>query len=87
MSPREAVLQQALSLAEEDRAYVADELERSLSSSTIETEEEVAAAWSNELDRRMAAYLRGETKAVSFEESLEFLRNALAEHRARRAGS
>jgi hypothetical protein len=73
MSPRDAVLQQALILGEEDRAYLADELERSLTSAAVDPEQEVAAAWSRELDRRMAAYLRGEVKTVSFEESLEFL--------------
>lgn len=86
MSPRDAVLQQAMNLAAEDRAFVADALERSLPPAPFVTDE-IAAAWSQELDRRMAAYLSGETTSVSFDESLQFLRSALAEHRARRAGS
>lgn len=86
MSPRDAVLQQAMNLAEEDRAFVADALERSLSPSPFVTDE-IAAAWSQELNRRMAAYLSGETTSVSFDESLQILRKSLADHRAQRTRS
>jgi putative addiction module component (TIGR02574 family) len=82
MSPRDAVLQQALNLSEDDRAYVAVALEQSLSLPDS-ISEEAAAAWSQEINRRLAAYDRGETTAIGFEESLEHMRQALAEHRAR----
>jgi putative addiction module component (TIGR02574 family) len=86
MTPRDAVLEQAMNLDEENRAFLADALERSLST-TESVSAEISDAWSQELDRRMAAYQRGETSAVSFEESIEFLRKSLMEHRTQRAKS
>jgi hypothetical protein len=86
MSPRDAVLQQALNLDEQDRAYVADELERSLAPASF-VSDEIAAAWSHEINRRLAAYDRGETTAIGFDESLEHIRQALTERRARAAKS
>jgi putative addiction module component (TIGR02574 family) len=84
MSPRDAVLQQALTLPDEDRAFLADALERSLSPSAFETEE-IAAAWSEEIDRRLAAYDRGEMLAISIEESLREARQVLLERRPEQA--
>lgn len=84
MSPRDAILQQALALGTADREYLADELERSLPSTGFATEE-IAAAWSEEIDRRIAAYDRGEMSAISFEESLREAQQALREHRAKQA--
>lgn len=83
---RDQILQQALSLTAEDRAYVADVLESSIQSEPFSSHE-FAAEWSQEIDRRIAAYERGESKAISFEESLENLRRALDAHRARSANS
>jgi putative addiction module component (TIGR02574 family) len=86
MSQRDAVLQQALTLEEDDRAFVADALESSLTSTGFASDE-IADAWSKELNRRIAAYHSGETTALSLEESLEFLQTALAEHRVKRTKS
>ncbi len=60
MTLREQIAQQAMSLSVEDREYVADVLERSLSSETA-LSNDVADAWSQEIDRRIAAYDRGES--------------------------
>lgn len=80
MTTREEITQAALTLAPEDRAYVADVLEQSLDSGIFATPE-IAAAWSEEIDRRIAAYDRGETKAIDFETSKRHLREALEAQR------
>jgi putative addiction module component (TIGR02574 family) len=82
MLDKEEIAREALNLSPEDRAYVADVLERSLD--TGDVPEEIASAWSKEIDRRIAAYDRGETQAVDFETSLAQVREALAKHRAQR---
>ena len=84
MPPREEILQMALALDPADRAFVADELERSLSTGAFASEE-IAMAWSQEIDRRIAAYDRGETTAVSFDAAFDHMRNVLKEHRTRQA--
>lgn len=84
MSPRDAVLQQALTLTDKDRAFLADALERSLPPSVFESEE-VAAAWSEEIDRRIAAYDRGEMETISLEESLREARQVLDKQRMQQA--
>lgn len=83
-SLRETILQQALALDPEDRAVLADELERSLPSVAFASND-VAAAWSGEIDRRIAAYDRGETTTVSFDKALDHIRQALAERRMKQA--
>jgi hypothetical protein len=80
---REEVLQQALALDPADRAYVADELERSLTQTTFASEE-IAAAWSEEIDRRIAACENGQSKAIDIDFALDRARQALLEHRSRR---
>lgn len=80
MPTRETVLQAALRLSAEDRALLVDALEESLDHRAFATPE-IAAAWSAEIDRRIAAYDRGEIKAVTVEESMKRLRQSLAEHR------
>lgn len=84
MPDRDKIAREALTLSPADRAYVADVLERSLDAGTFATPE-IAEAWSKEIDRRIAAYDRGETKAVDLETSLRNAREALAEHRRTRA--
>jgi putative addiction module component (TIGR02574 family) len=79
---REQLLQQALSLPEDDRAYLAEMLEVSLPEPAAPSEQ-WAEEWSQEIDRRVSAYLRGEVKSISFEESLENMRRALEAHRPR----
>lgn len=83
MLDKEEIAREALNLPPADRAYVADVLERSLD--TGDVTEEIAAAWSKEIDRRIEAYDRGEAQAVDFETSLAQVREALAAHRAKSA--
>jgi len=47
MANRDQIVEQALSLAPENRAYVADALEQSLSSGSF-TSPDIAAAWAGE---------------------------------------
>jgi len=78
---REQLLQQALRMPEDDRAYLAEMLEVSLPEPAVPSEQ-LAAEWSREIDRRIEAYLRGETTATSVDESIERIRRALVERRA-----
>jgi len=84
MTLREQIIQQALTLPPEDREYVADLLEGSLPAGEIRSEE-IADAWSQEIDRRIAAYDRGETTAVDFDVAMNTMRQALEAHRAHKA--
>ena len=79
---RDEILQQALALDLADRAYLAYELERSLPSTAFASDE-IATAWSQEIDRRIAAYDRGETTAISFDSAIGHIRMALDERRSR----
>jgi len=81
---RDQIVQQALALPPEDRTWVADVLENSLSGGAFATPE-VAAEWAAEIDRRIAAYDRGETHGADAQVVLERLRARLAAHRSRRA--
>jgi hypothetical protein len=83
MTAREQIVQQALSLNPEDRAYVVDVLEESLGSGEF-TSPAIAAAWSVEIERRVAAYDRGEVQAAEVHPSLERMRRHLREHRAKK---
>jgi hypothetical protein len=74
MTHREQVLQQALSLPPEDRAYVAAALEESLSAT-----EPSSAELLTELQRRSSAYRAGATSATP-------ATDVLAEQRRRQAG-
>ena len=82
MSLREQIAQQALSLGPEDRVYVADILEQSLAAGSF-ANPEIEAAWSAEIDRRIAAYDRGDVQAADFETALARIRQHLADHRSR----
>jgi len=44
---------------------------------------EIAAAWTAEIDRRIAAYERGELQATEAVAAVERMRGFLADHRAR----
>lgn len=83
MPAREAVLQEALLLSPNDRALLVDALEESLDHGEFATPE-IAAAWSEEIDRRIAAYKRGETKALTVEQAMNQLRRSPSERRAER---
>jgi putative addiction module component (TIGR02574 family) len=83
MLAREELLEQALALEADDRAFVADVLEQSLMAGPGVTPE-IAAAWSQEIDRRIAAYDQGQTTSVDFDTAMDHMRQALAERRAAR---
>lgn len=74
MLHREEILQQALSLSPEDRAFVVSELEQSLEQGWPESE-----AFFAELRRRSAAYRAGATTARPAEEVLADLRRKYAD--------
>jgi putative addiction module component (TIGR02574 family) len=83
MADREILAREALTLPPEDRAYLADVLERSLDPGPFATPE-IAAAWSEEINRRIAAYDRGETRAIDMDTSLSRIRQVLADRREAR---
>lgn len=80
MSNRDEITREALALSPEDRAYVADALERSLETGSFATPE-LADAWSAEIHRRIAAFERGETTPVDLETSNARLREAFRQRR------
>ena len=86
MRLREEITEQALSLAPEDRAYVADVLDRSLAAGDFASPE-LETAWSAEIDRRIEAYDRGDVQAADFETALARIRQHLANHRSGRRSS
>jgi putative addiction module component (TIGR02574 family) len=81
MTPREEIVQQAMALPPEDRVYVADMLEYSLSGGGFATPE-IAAAWATEIERRVAAHERGELPAAELDAVFVRLRQRLADRRA-----
>jgi hypothetical protein len=83
MPTRDDILQQVLALPAADQAYVADCVEQQLSASGF-VSTEIATAWSQEIDRRIDAYDRGETAAVDFNVALDHLRQAVSEYRDQR---
>jgi hypothetical protein len=86
MTDRNQILQRALSLPPEDRSFVVDGLEQSLTGGEFASAE-IAAAWTAEIERRVVAYDRGDVPASEVDMSLVRMRDYLAEHRARRAKS
>lgn len=86
MSQREQVLQDALELPPEDRVFVADRLEQSLSRGEFASPE-ISAAWNDEIERRLAAFDRGEVEAVDADSAVERMHRFLADHRARKVQS
>ncbi len=83
MSTREVLLQEALLLSPGDRALLVDALEESLNHGEFATPE-IAAAWSEEIDRRLAAYQRGETKSLTVDQALDHIRHSLEDRRTGR---
>lgn len=86
MTQLDQLAEQALKLEPNDRAYLADLLEQSLPASGF-GDAEIGDAWSREIDRRIAAYDRGETQAISVEASLQHARETLARSRNELGGS
>lgn len=83
MTQREQVARQALALTPEDRAYVADVLENSLSSGDF-ADSDIAAEWAAEIDRRIEMFDRGDVQSSDGVSVLERIRERLAAHRARK---
>lgn len=75
-SPRDEVLQKALSLDVEDRAFVAEALEESLTAADFATPE-IAAAWASEIERRAQACERGEMPAEDWRIVIARLRGSV----------
>ena len=63
MAIRDQIIEQALSLAPEDRAFVAEAIEQSIASNGFASLE-IERAWAAEIERRRAAYERGESAAI-----------------------
>ena len=84
MSTRDEILQQVLSLPPADQAYVADCVEQQLSNEGFASPE-IAEAWGQEIDRRIAAYERGDITAVDADVALDHLRQAISQHRQQRS--
>jgi putative addiction module component (TIGR02574 family) len=82
MTARERVLEEALALPTEDRAFLAERLDQSLERERFASPA-IAAAWTAEIDRRIEAYERGELRASDDRESVGRMRRFLAKHRAR----
>jgi putative addiction module component (TIGR02574 family) len=80
MSIREQIAQQALALPPEDRAFLAELLELSLTAEGFSTPE-LAAEWPTEVERRIEAYDRGETHAVDANTAMREMREGLANRR------
>jgi putative addiction module component (TIGR02574 family) len=84
MPTRDEIVQQALALSPDDRAYVADVIEQSLTGGEFASPE-IAAAWAAEIERRIDAYDRGEIQALDAETAIQRLRRYLADRRAGKA--
>jgi len=84
MMNREQIAQEALSLPPEDRTFLADVLEQSLTRGDFVTDE-IATEWTAEIDRRIAAYDRGELSGTDAREALARIRSRLAAHRTGRS--
>ncbi|MFS8066369.1 MAG: addiction module protein [Byssovorax sp.] len=78
------LLAQVLSLPRQDRARVAEEL---LSSLEEADEQEVAAAWAPELQRRSRDVADGKVQTVDWNTSRAEILGELEERRARRVAS
>jgi putative addiction module component (TIGR02574 family) len=70
-----------LALPPEERAFLAELLEQSLTADGFATPE-LAAEWAAEVTRRIDAYDRGETHAVDAVTAMQEMRQGLADRRA-----
>lgn len=77
MMERDRIAEAALKLPPEDRLYVADRLEESLSAGGFASPE-LAQMWATEVTRRIEGYESGETEAVDFDAAIEGIRRRLA---------
>ena len=77
------LLAEALRLPRDERARVAEELLSSLE----EPDEEVAAAWARELERRSREIEEGQVQTVAWETARQQILKELEQRRASRASS
>ncbi len=90
MTVVEQVLQDALALPPADRAFVVDQLELSLekgSESGGFASPDIAAAWSDEIGRRVSSYDRGDIQAEDADVVIRRMRGFLSEHINRKVES
>jgi putative addiction module component (TIGR02574 family) len=80
MSIRDEIVQQALALPADDRAFLADLLEQSLQDAHC-SPESLTAFWTVEIDRRLTAYGQDPSQAVDANTSLTNIRRHLQTHR------
>lgn len=80
MLNRAELLELVLALPPEDREFVADQLEQSLPRETA-IDPHYAEAWSQEINRRLAAYQQGSTSGREWSEVRSELQAALAARR------
>jgi hypothetical protein len=73
---RDQLVEQALRLDFEDRAYIIDSLERSLPAPCFGPPK-TAEEWTQEIDRRIEARERGEVEVFTAEETLQYARAAI----------
>jgi putative addiction module component (TIGR02574 family) len=83
MNAPQQLVEQLLDLSFEQRAFVRDILEESLEAD-LAKDEAHAAAWTAEIDRRIDAYERGESKATPWPEFRAELERMLASRRRSR---
>lgn len=76
MAVRDEILERVLTLTAADRAFLADQIEASLPQEGT-FEPAMADEWSQEIDRRLAAYDRGESPALELEGVISRIRQAL----------
>lgn len=82
MTARDQIVAQLLDLPIEDRIHVRDILDESLQGEgAFGIDDQAAAAWTAEIDRRIAAYDRGEATAKPWEELRAELRQMLDQRR------
>lgn len=86
MTLRDQIAEQALALPPEDRAFLADLLEESLTTEGFATPE-LASQWVAEVKRRLAAYDRGESEALDLKTAMQSIRDELQSRRSRTSGS
>jgi putative addiction module component (TIGR02574 family) len=82
MTPREQIIEQAMALSAEDRAFVADALEQSLPDSGF-ADSALAGVWAEEIERRIAAWEAGKLTTKSAADTIASLRQQLAVIRSR----
>ena len=70
MMPRDEVVRHALDLDRDDRVYLIEALEHSLTLAPFTTRD-FSAAWAAEIERRLTAYKRGEITAGEMRSAIE----------------